>query len=379
MTDILKVFIFSSVHPWNDTRVFYKETISLAKKGYEVKLCAVQNDVKYEGTYGNLTIEYLPKVKRLARPVLWFRLFFKALREKADIYHFHDPELLLVGYFLKLFTNSKVIYDMHEDFPAAIKSKSWIPKFIRGKLSSLVGYIEKVLIKKCDAVIYAEKYYKNNYTDISIVKEDILNYPLDNTNTLHITPNKVPNIIYAGAISKTRGLDEMLKMARELRNKDFKFKLILIGSFSKQLKQDTLDFIKVNNLNEYIELPGRLPLHKVFDYYAQADIGLAILHPEKNYLQSLATKIFEYMSFGIPVVASNFPDWKELIESSESGVVVNPFNIEEITEAVHKILNDKELSVQLGENGFKAYQEKYNWKVEEKKLIKLYKSILGGN
>lgn len=379
MRDILKVFIFSSVHPWNDTRVFYKETISLAKKGYEVKLCAVQNDVKYEDTYDNLTIEYLPKVKRLTRPFLWLRLFIKALREKADIYHFHDPELLIVGYLLKVFTKSKVIYDMHEDFPAAINSKPWIPKFCRGKLSSVVGRMEKFFIKKCDAVIYAEKYYKNNYTDISIVKEDILNYPLDNTDTLYITQNKIPNIIYAGAISKTRGLEEMLQMARELKNKNLKFKLILIGSFSEQLEQETLNFITMNNLSEYVELPGRLPLHEVFKYYEKADIGLAILHPEKNYLQSLATKIFEYMSFGIPVVASNFPDWKDLIESSESGIVVNPFDVTEITEAVYKILSDKELSMQFGENGFKAYQEQYNWKVEEKKLIKLYEHILGEN
>ncbi|MEM5647604.1 glycosyltransferase [Bacillus cereus] len=143
----MKVFIFSSVHPWNDTRVFYKETISLAKKGFDVKLCAIENNVKYENTYHNLEVEYLPKVKRLARPFLWLRLFIKALREKAEVYHFHDPELLIVGYFLKIFTKSKVIYDMHEDFPAAIKSKPWIPKSIRGKLSSVVGYIEKFLIK----------------------------------------------------------------------------------------------------------------------------------------------------------------------------------------------------------------------------------------
>ncbi|MDM5190877.1 glycosyltransferase family 4 protein [Bacillus sp. DX4.1] len=375
----MKVFIFSSVHPWNDTRVFYKETVSLAKKGYEVKLCAVQNNVKYEDMYENLTIEYLPKVKRLARPFLWLRLFIKALREKADVYHFHDPELLVVGYFLKVFTKSKVIYDMHEDFPAAIKSKPWIPKIIRGKLSSVVGYMEKFLIKKCDAVIYAEKYYKNNYEDIDIIKEDILNYPLDNKISINVTKNKVPNIVYAGAISKTRGLHEMLKVAKELKKREFEFKMILIGNFSEQLKKETTDFIITNNLNEYIELPGRLPLHKVFGYYAQADIGLAILHPEKNYLQSLATKIFEYMSFGIPVVASNFPDWTELIEDSESGIVVDPFNIEEITDSVHKILSDRELSIQFGENGFKAYQEQFNWKVEEKKLIKLYESILGGN
>ncbi|HFU7090346.1 TPA: glycosyltransferase family 4 protein [Bacillus cereus] len=375
----MKVFMFSSVHPWNDTRVFYKEAVSLAQEGYVVKLCAVKNNAKYDGMVENLTVEYLPRVKRIARPIVWIRLCIKAFREKADVYHFHDPELLIVGYFLKVFTKSKVIYDMHEDFPAAIKSKAWIPNFIRGKLSKTVAHIEKFLMRRCDAVIYAEKYYKNNYEDISIKKEDILNYPLDNSLPINTYKEGIPNIVYAGAISKTRGLYEMLKVAKELKKREVLFKMILIGSFSDKLMEETTDFIDGNNLHEVVELPGRLPLHKVCEYYEKADVGLAILHPEKNYLQSLATKIFEYMSFGIPVVASNFPDWKELIENNNSGIVVDPFNIEQITDAVYGILTNKELSMEFGGNGLQAYREQFNWTIEERKLVKLYEEILGEN
>ncbi|PFR90090.1 hypothetical protein COK43_14035 [Bacillus cereus] len=373
----MKVFIFSSVHPWNDTRVFYKEAVSLANAGYEVKLCAIQNNIEYEKNIENLSVECIPKMKRWARPLLWFRLFMKARREKADVYHFHDPELLIVAYFLSIFTKSKIIYDMHEDFPAAIRSKNWIPKFIRGKLSTVVGWLEKFFMKHCDAVVYAEKYYKNNYKDIGILKEDILNYPLKHSSSVSRISNKIPYIVYAGAISKTRGLDEMLKVASNLKGRNLEFQMILIGGFSEKDKEETIDFIQRNDLNECVQLPGRLPLHKVFDYYIKADVGLAILHPEKNYLQSLATKLFEYMAFGIPIVASNFPDWKALIENSRSGIAVDPLDVEMVADAICKIVTDKELSLQFGENGFRAYQKQYNWTIEENKLVNLYEKVLG--
>ncbi|PDZ42947.1 glycosyltransferase family 4 protein [Bacillus wiedmannii] len=371
----MKVFIFSSVHPWNDTRVFYKETISLAKKGFDVKLCAVENNVKYENTFHNLEVEYLPKVKRLARPLLWLRLFIKALREKADVYHFHDPELLIVGYFLKVFTRSKVIYDMHEDFPAAIKSKPWIPKSIRGKLSNVVGYIEKFLIKKCDAVIFAEKYYKENYIDINVAKEDLLNYPLNNNKLGEVGKYEIPTVIYAGGISKIRGLFEMLGAAKILKDRNQVFNMIIIGNIGGELQIEVDTYIKENNLSEIVQLPGRLPLSKVYSYYNKSHVGLAILHPEENYLRSLATKIFEYMSVGIPVVASNFPEWKQLIDDAQCGKVVDPYNIEQIADNIEFLLKDNEYAIQLGENGFNAYKKKYNWEIEEQKLVELYKSL----
>ncbi|PEZ02194.1 hypothetical protein CN353_07140 [Bacillus cereus] len=373
----MKVFIFSSVHPWNDTRVFYKESVSLANAGYKVKLCAIQNDIEYENNIENLCVECLPRVKRWARPLLWCRLFMKAQRERADVYHFHDPELLIVAYILSIFTKSKIIYDMHEDFPAAIKSKNWIPKFVRGKLSTIVGYLEKFFMKRCDAVIYAEKYYKDNYKNVDILKEDILNYPLQRTSSVSETSNKIPYIVYAGAISKTRGLDEMLQVASNLKERKLEFKMILIGGFSEKDKEETCDFIQANNLNKNVILPGRLPLHEVFKYYVKANVGIAILHPEKNYLQSLATKLFEYMSFSIPIVASNFPDWKALIENNRCGIAVNPLDVKMVVDAIQKIVTNKELSLQFGENGFRAYQEQYNWAIEEKKLVKLYETILG--
>ncbi|MFD3446619.1 glycosyltransferase family 4 protein [Microbacteriaceae bacterium 4G12] len=372
----MKIFIFSSVHPWNDTRVFYKETVSLAKNGYRVKLCAIENNVKYDGMYENLQVDYLPKVRRLTRPFLWLRLFIKALREKADVYHFHDPELLLIGYLLKVFTKSKVIYDMHEDFPAAIKSKPWIPKKIRRRLSRIIAYVEKVLIKKCDAVIFAEKYYKENYTDINITKEDILNYPLNNNQLDSMKKYETPTVVYAGGISKIRGFFEMLKAAKSLNDRGQIFNMVIIGNINEELKNEAIAYIKENNLSKIVQLPGRLPLSEVYSYYNKSHVGLAILHPEENYLRSLATKIFEYMSVSIPVVASNFPEWKELIENEQCGEVVDPYNIEQIADKIEFLLKENDYALQLGLNGFNAYTQKYNWEVEENKLYNLYNQLI---
>lgn len=367
--------MFSSVHPWNDTRVYYKEALSIASMGYEIELHAIKNNIVYDKEKTNLKVFCLEKRKRNTRFKTLTELLSRALKSKADIYHFHDPELLPIGYVIKKITKAKVVFDMHEDFPAAIRSKEWIPEHLRIPISKFVGVLEKYFLKKCDAVIFAEKYYKENYEKINIIKQDIYNYPLENLNKMNSLKNEVPEIVYAGAISKSRGFMEMLYLARELKFRGIQFKINIIGEIPLSLRNDTNQFIEDNQLLEVVEFTGRLPLNQVVSYYEKASIGLAILHPEKNYLRSLATKIFEYMSHGIPVIASNFPEWKELIEENNCGIVVDPFDVKQIASAVEQLLKTEKTRMLMGSNGYKAYKNKYNWDLEEKKLSDLYSML----
>ncbi|MEM5647603.1 glycosyltransferase [Bacillus cereus] len=186
---------------------------------------------------------------------------------------------------------------------------------------------------------------------------------------------ETPTVIYAGGISKIRGLFEMLGAAKILKDRNQLFNMVIIGNIGEELQIEVDSYIKENNLSEIVQLPGRLPLSKVYSYYNKSHVGLAILHPEENYLRSLATKIFEYMSVGIPVVASNFPEWKQLIDDAQCGKVVDPYNIEQIADNIELLLKDNESAIQLGKNGFNAYKQKYNWEIEEQKLVELYKRL----
>jgi glycosyltransferase involved in cell wall biosynthesis len=125
-----------------------------------------------------------------------------------------------------------------------------------------------------------------------------------------------------------------------------------------------------------VKFLGYLNREDVNKILSESKVGLVTLHPIPNYLESLPVKMFEYMSAGIPVVASDFPLWKEIIEGNKCGICVDPLNPKEIAKAVNYIIDNPKEAQKMGENGKKAVENKYNWKIEEKKLLNLYKGIL---
>ena len=136
-----KVCILTSVHTPFDTRIFHKQAKSLLKAGYDVTLIA-QHDK--DEVVDEVKILALSKPRnRLWRMLGTWRIFKLAYRQKADVYHFHDPELLPMGLFLKLLKKGKVIYDVHEDYPKAILTKSWLPSMVRRPVSSVFTFLEK--------------------------------------------------------------------------------------------------------------------------------------------------------------------------------------------------------------------------------------------
>jgi len=105
-------------------------------------------------------------------------------------------------------------------------------------------------------------------------------------------------------------------------------------------------------------------------------VGLVLFYPEPNQINSQPNKLFEYMSAEIPIVASNFPLWKEIVEGNQCGICVDPLNPEEIARAIEYLITHPDEAQRMGENGRKAVIEKYNWESESKKLIELYRKIL---
>lgn len=111
--------------------------------------------------------------------------------------------------------------------------------------------------------------------------------------------------------------------------------------------------------------------------FGRSMAGLVTLHPTPACLGSFPVKKFEYMAAGLPVIASNFPLWRE-IEGNECGVCVDPFDPVAIAAAIDRLVDDSDLARRMGENGRRAVHERYNWGVEEKKLLALYGKLLSG-
>lgn len=367
----LRVCILTSAHPAFDTRIFHKEARTLVKVGYDVVVIVPhERDEEVDG----VKIRAVPKQKnRIERMLLTtYRLLIKALKEKADVYHFHDPELIPVGLFLKL-CGTKVIYDVHEDYPASIKKREWLPPFIRNIVADVFNIFEKIGSRFFDAVIPATEGISKRFPNSKVVI--LHNYPI-----LHYVVDKVNpklsregyTIIYVGGLAKIRGISEIVQSLEYIDEK-LRVKLKLLGQFTES------DFEKeVRAIESFskVDFVGLVPHEEVYSHLSTADIGLVLLHPTPRYVTSMPVKMFEYMLVGLPVIASNFPLWKEIIEGNNCGLTVNPMNPREIAAAIEYLLKRPELKEEMGKNGRKAVLEKYNWESEAKKLLELYDDML---
>ncbi|MCA5014446.1 MULTISPECIES: glycosyltransferase family 4 protein [unclassified Enterococcus] len=375
-----KVMMYSSIHPWKDARIFFKEAQSLSKE-YEVDFYAVgtqEDSQKYAADRLHLFLHQL--AGRSGRFRLWRKLYQNVLKSDAVFYHFHDPELLLLAPFIK--RNKKqaiLIYDMHENFPKSLKSKKWLPKWLRPIMAKYAKVVERQLLKKVNGVIFAEKSYKSYYPDIIAEGKsiDIYNYPLMKDKelpTVLFAHSNVLKLVYIGRISEIRGIWEMLQAVKVL-SETRAVHLTLAGGIDEGLKKDIEKYIAQQHMTQLVTLHSYIEYAEIWTVYRESDIGLCLLHPVPNYQESLATKMFEYMASGLPMIISNFPLWQQFVNENQCGLTCDPQDVQEIIEKIEQLANSPETRTKYGRHSQQQFREKYNWHVEETKLLSFYREL----
>lgn len=350
----------------------------MAESGFSVHLYGVEA-AGATSSLKHLDLHSMKKRRRVSRILNILFLYKEIQKYKDPIVHLHDPELLLLTLFKKRNKDITFIYDMHEHFPSTLRTKEWLPGTIRRPLSWFCSRLEKAAIKKCTIVVFAESYYASYYRDTPVKQLNILNYPLNTVNERIIFNQSAPiRLVYAGAISISRGFKEMLFIAEQLARAQVPFKLSIIGRIPKELSEWAEEFVRFHRLNENVFFHGRLPYEEVERLYRKSDVGLCLLHPEDNYVQSMATKIYEYMQYSLPVLASDFPNWKELIHGSKCGFTGSPLHIGWVVEAVKKLDTNREMLRRLGTNGYRTCSTYYQWDTEAEKLVGLYERLMEG-
>ena len=124
-----------------------------------------------------------------------------------------------------------------------------------------------------------------------------------------------------------------------------------------------------------IRFIGRITRKEVNELYGSARAGIVIYQPAENHFEAQPIKLYEYMAAGLPVIASDFPLWKKIVEEAKCGICVNPEDPKAVRDACLEMLNNPEKAQEMGKAGRKTVIDKYSWEKEEKKLIALYKEL----
>lgn len=365
----IKVAHLTSAHPHTDIRIFHKQCLSLCKEDYDVYLIATKCETQLLNGVHIIGVERKGK-GRFSRMISTTReVYRKALELDADVYHFHDPELLPYG--LKLARKGKkVIYDAHEDLPKQIMDKHWIPAVFRGLISRLFRFFEGYVAKRIAGVISVNEPICDRFKRHNTNVEQIANYPLINE-VLQLDGEtlKIPGqVCYVGGLFPTRGIKEIVQAMESVNAR-----LVLAGNFVPVSFEDEVRKLKGW---EKVDFRGYIDRDEIMQILSTSEVGLVTLHPTRSYLEALPIKMFEYMSAGTPVLASDFPLWRGIIEDAKCGVCVDPMDPSAIAKGIEFVLSDKARASEMGENGKKAFREKYNWSIEEQKLFAFYRKLL---
>jgi glycosyltransferase involved in cell wall biosynthesis len=358
----------TSAHPRYDVRIYIKECKSLAEY-FSVSLIVADN--KGNEKRDNIAIYDVGLSSGRKSRILntTKRVLKKAIELDADIYHLHDPELLLIAKKLKK-RGKKVIFDAHEDLPKQILSKPYLKPWQSICLSSLVSLYEKHVCSKLHGIITATPSIRDKFMKINENVVDINNYPLlDEFYFQGIDwSSKQRQVCYIGGITKNRGVLQLVEAMTYIKEKA----LVLVGRFSQAAcKKEAVR----SNAYKYVIEKGELSRNEVKEIMVQSMAGLVTFLPLPNHINSQPNKMFEYMSAGIPVIGSNFSLWREIIEGNNCGICVDPNDPKEIAEAIMFMLDNFDRAEEMGRNGRKAIEAKYNWQHETAKLIQFYRDI----
>lgn len=349
-----RVLCISPAHPPNDPRVL-KIIRALGEK-YEVRSL-----LPWRVTSSMGVLPFYPKLAVrlvLVHPLVVWHL----LRYRPRIVHLFMPELLPIALLFR-FLGGQVVYEVQENHRLKFDRK---PRNKHPIFQRFFNWFDGLARRYCHFV-FTEDSYLSEYDTLGLPHAVVHNFAemsaqMSSPKRDRGRPSDIStDLCYLGLISNDRGLDTMLAVLDYLKSS----RLHLFGRIS-----DT-PFPPQDRVILY----GHVAQEIAFPLMSRCVAGLALLKPVGDYRDSYPTKLFEYMALGLPVIASDFPLYRSVIATHKCGFCVDPTDVVAIAARITWLIAHPEEAQRMGENGWQAVRDFYNWKLEAKKLLELYQNI----
>lgn len=348
-----------------DNRV-HKVATTLINNNYEVTLVGrkLPNSFDLERNYSTHRFSLLFTKGPFFYIEYNIRLFVYLLFKKADILVSNDLDTLLANYMVSVIRSKKIIYDSHEYFTEVpelqnrkIVKKIWLllEQFIVPKLKRTYTVSESI------ADILNQKYN----ADFKVIK----NFPnyIENRKQLNIFESDKKIIIYQGALNVDRGIELVIKAMKFIDNAIF----VIIGD--GDITQHLKNLANSEGVAEKVSFIGKVPFEKLSSYTQSADLGISLEDDSNmNYHYSLPNKLFDYIQARLPVLVSNLPEMKKIVQDYNIGQVLMSREIENVASIITNMLNDAQKQNEWKQNLQKAAKE-LCWEKQEELLLSIYK------
>jgi glycosyltransferase involved in cell wall biosynthesis len=368
----------TTVHPVKDARIFYRMGRGLAAKKIEVVLIAPGSFAAEPYLRASSWNDSLAQASRIRRAGIALRA---ALAEDADVYHFHDPELIPMALLLKALKPSRaVVYDVHEDYPSMMRDKYWLPRWTRPAAALGARLANHLAGRFLSGVVVADRGVANDFIRTAPGKMLLhYNFPslalFGRPNSVHAQPTA--DLVYLGGLSERAGFFVLLDALEILAQSGLRPIARLAGYTDGANGLATINAaLRRRGLCDQVEFDGRLAHEQVPAWLCTGRIGLVLLQALPKFMKNIPSKMFEYWACGLPVVASDLPPARQFLVEGENGYLFSPASAPQLAERIAYLLRHPERGRSLGGAGRRMVEAQWNNDSQIDGLIAFYRRLV---
>lgn len=369
----------------NDTRV-EREAHTLIGAGYQVTIVAdAAPGLPLREEREGVVVRRIPRRGRNI-PGLRFLAHARRLRRavertRPDVVHAHDADALQSAGPAAARLKVPLVYDSHE---------LWLGRTARGRsrLYDLLNrawysFVERRYARRAALVIVAnpgvapelERRYGirgvRHVANYPVEAEPVATRDLRTLPAAAAIPAEAPIVLYLGAVMAHRGVEEVVAALTDVAGAH----LVCLGAAGPHVDVVRAEVAR-HGVGQRVHLVPPVPSEEVVPYAGSASVGVSLVQPASlSYRLALPNKLFQYMAAGLPVVASDFPDVRAVVEGSGAGVVVDPTDVAAVARALRELLADPARARAMGDAGQLAVRERFNWAAAADELLRGYRAL----